>query len=86
MVDGRPADGHRTVIDGARVISGAEKKKHSIEAAPFGRGLKVMGFLYASIGGTAVAVRKALRLTEEHELPPLRVEPAGRPASPSGGR
>ena len=33
-----------------------------------------------------VAVRKALRLTEEHELPPLRVEPAGRPASPSGGR
>ena len=26
MVVGRPADGRRTVVDGARVVSGAEKK------------------------------------------------------------
>ena len=31
------SDGQRTVVGGARVVSGAEKKKHLIEAAPFGR-------------------------------------------------
>ena len=35
---GRPAFGlSPTVVGGARVVSGAEKKKHLIEAAPFGR-------------------------------------------------
>ena len=32
-----PAEVRRTVVGGARVVSGAEKKKHFIEAAPFGR-------------------------------------------------
>ena len=32
-----PAGGRRTVVGGARVVSGAEKKYHLIEAAPFGR-------------------------------------------------
>ena len=36
---GRPAGGRssRTVVGGARGVSGAEKKNHLIEAAPFGR-------------------------------------------------
>ena len=38
----------------------AQGQRTDAEAATFGRGLKVMGFLYASIGGTAVAVRKAI--------------------------
>ena len=31
------ADGRWTVVSGARVVNGAEKKNHLIEAAPFGR-------------------------------------------------
>ena len=31
------ASGRRTVVSGPRVVSGAEKKNHLIEAAPFGR-------------------------------------------------
>ena len=34
---GLSSDDRRTVVGGARVVSGAEKKNHLIEAAPFGR-------------------------------------------------
>ena len=42
-VVGRPADGRRTVVSGACVVSGAEYKNNLIEAAPFARLDQMLG-------------------------------------------